>query len=235
MAKLANFLEGTAYGVLNDILGHLNSDDGYATPNRFEVIITPPPKMGTVSVTNPFHGSERASDARAISLRCESINMPGRNLNTLTDSNIYGPTREIVDGVTYAEDIAMTFVASSGLQERVFFEEWQKQAFDETTWNIGYYNDYVSVVDIYLLDKKDNRRFGLRLWEAFPKSIGATSLSHDANNALIKVPVSFAFRYWDTLDLERTSPNLGNKIFETVINSVERNITRNVPRVLNRL
>ena len=158
-----------------------------------------------------------------------------RNLNTLTDANIYGPTREIVDGVTYAEDIAMTFVASSGLQERVFFEEWQKQAFDETTWNIGYYNDYVSVIDIYLLDKQDNRRFGLRLWESFPKTIGATSLGQASNNELIKVPVTFSFRYWDTLDLERTSPSLGNKIFETEINSVERNITRNVPRVLNRL
>ena len=235
MATVAKFLEGTAFGVLNDILSTFHSEDGYATPNRFEVIITPPPKMGTVSVTNPFHGSERASDARAISLRCESINMPGRNLNTLTDSNIYGPTREIVDGVTYAEDIAMTFVASSGLQERVFFEEWQKQAFDETTWNIGYYNDYVSVIDIYLLDKQDNRRFGLRLWESFTKTIGATSLGQASNNELIKVPVTFSFRYWDTLDLERTSPSLGNKIFETVINSVERNITRNVPRVLNRL
>ena len=113
MATVAKFLEGTAFGVLNDILSTFHSEDGYATPNRFEVIITPPPKMGAVSITNPFHGSERASDARAISLRCESINMPGRNLNTLTDSNIYGPTREIVDGVTYAEDIAMTFVASS--------------------------------------------------------------------------------------------------------------------------
>ena len=235
MATVAKFLEGTAFGVLNDILSTFHSEDGYATPNRFEVIITPPPKMGSIAITNPFHGSERASDARAISLRCESINMPGRNLNTLTDSNIYGPTREIVDGVTYAEDIAMTFVASSGLQERVFFEEWQKQAFDETTWNIGYYNDYVSVVDIYLLDKQDNRRFGLRLWEAFPKTIGATELNHASNNEIIKIPVSFSFRYWDTLDLERTSPSLGNKIFETVINSVERNITRNVPRVLNRL
>ena len=232
---LAKFLEGTAFGVLNDILSGFHSEDGYAIPNRFEVIITPPPKMGASTLTNPFHGSERSSDARAVSLRCESISMPGRNLNTLTDSNIYGPTREIVDGVTYAEDINMTFQASSGLQERVFFEEWQKQAFDETTWNIGYYNDYVSIVDIYLLDRQDNRRFGLRLWEAFPKTITGTELNQGSNNEIIKTSVSFSFRYWDTLDLERTSPNLGNKIFETVINSVERNITRNVPRVLSRL
>ena len=233
--SLAKFLEGTAFGVLNDILSGFHSEDGYAIPNRFEVIITPPPKLGGGMVTNPFHGSERGSDARAVSLRCESITMPGRNLNTTTDSNIYGPTREVVDGVTYAEDITMTFQASSGLEERVFFEEWQKQAFNETTWDVGYYYDYVSVVDIYLLDRQDNRRFGLRLWEAFPKTISGTDLIQGSNNEIIKTSVSFSFRYWDTLDIERQAPNLGAKIFETVLNSVTRNITRKTPRVLDKL
>ena len=232
---LAKFLEGTAFGVLNDILSGFHSEDGYAIPNRFEVIITPPPKMGGGPVTNPSHGSEKGSDARAISLRCESISMPGRNLNTTTDSNIYGPTREVVDGVTYAEDINMTFQASSGLEERVFFEEWQKQAFNETTWDVGYYFDYVSVIDIYLLDRQDQRRFGLRLWEAFPKTITGTDLNQGSNNEIIKTSVSFSFRYWDTLDIERQSPSLGSKIFETVVNSVTRNITRNTPRVLDKL
>ena len=43
MASLARFLEGTAFGVLNDILSSFHSEDGgYAVPNRFEVIITRP-------------------------------------------------------------------------------------------------------------------------------------------------------------------------------------------------
>ena len=111
--------------------------------------------MGAITITNPVHGSERESDIRSISLRCESVNLPGLNLNTLTDTNIYGPSREIVDGVTYAEEITMVFQASGGLDERVFFEEWQKQAFDPTTWDIGYYHDYVSDIDLYLLNKNE--------------------------------------------------------------------------------
>ena len=179
---LAKFLEGTAFGVLNDILSSFHSEDGgYAVPNRFEVIITRP------------GGS--ATESRKVSMRCESINLPGRNLNSTTDSNIYGPTREIVDGVTYADDINMTFQASSGLEERVFFEEWQALAFDERSWNVGYYNDYISTVDIYILDRQNQRRFGLKLHEAFPKTIGATELSQAANNELIKLAVTFSFRY----------------------------------------
>jgi len=199
MASLAKFLEAGAFGVLNDILSTFHSDEGYALPNRFEVLILSPPKRGGGITTNAYAGSERNSDARAVSLRCESVNLPGRNLNSLTDTNIYGPTREIVDGVTYAEDIAMTFQASSGLNERVFFEEWQKQAFNENTWNVGYYNDYVSEVHIYLLDRKDQRRYGIKLMEAFPKTIEGTELNQASNNEIIKTTVSFSFRYWLSL------------------------------------
>ena len=219
---LAKFLEGTAFGVLNDILSSFHSEDGgYAVPNRFEVIITRP------------GGS--ATESRKVSMRCESINLPGRNLNSTTDSNIYGPTREIVDGVTYADDINMTFQASSGLEERVFFEEWQALAFDERSWNVGYYNDYISTVDIYVLDRQDQRRFGLKLHEAFPKTIGATDLSQSANNELIKLAVTFSFRYWTTLDVERQRPSLSEKIFDTIATGVERQISSNLPKVFTRL
>ena len=57
--------------------------------------------------------------------------MPGRTLTTSTDSNVYGPDREVVEGVTFADDISIDFQSSSGLDERVFFENWQRQAFDE--------------------------------------------------------------------------------------------------------
>ena len=96
-----SFPEPMAANNLAAAIASLQGKDGHAVPNRFEVIIAAP-------IPN-------AAEQRRISLRCESINLPGRNLNSLTDTNIYGPTREIVDGVTYAEDINMTFQASSGL------------------------------------------------------------------------------------------------------------------------
>ena len=218
---LARFIEGTAFGVLNDILSTFHSEDGYAIPNRFEVLIMRP-------------GSS-ASESRQVSMRCESINLPGRNLNSATDSNIYGPTREIVNGVTYAEDITMTFQAGSGLEERVFFEEWQALAFDERSWNVSYYNDYISTVDVYVLDRQDNRRFGLKLHEAFPKTIAGTDLSQSANNELVKISVTFSFRYWTTLDIDRQRPSLTDKIFDTITTGVERQISSNLPKVLTRL
>ena len=115
-----SFIESKGTNNLAKAIASLNGENSYSVPNRFEVLILPP-------------GKGKRWNAQEVSLRCESILLPGRNLNTLTDGMPYGPTREIVDGVTYAEDITMTFVASGGLEERIFLEEWQEIAFNKKT------------------------------------------------------------------------------------------------------
>ena len=233
---IPNFLEGAAFGVLNDILAGYRDNNGFAQPNKYEVLIFPPAKLGGGQNQNVFGGMERQSDLRKISLRAQNVTLPGRNLSTTQESNIYGPDREIVEGVTYADDISMSFQASSGLDERVFFENWQRQAFNEKTWNIGYYRDYTGHMEIYILDKQEQRRYGIKLWEVFPKTIGSNDLSYDANDTLLLTPVSFTFRYWDSLD-QSQNPQISvfDRVFDTVVNTAERNISRNIPKVLSRL
>ena len=235
MAEIAKFLEGGAFGVLNDILAGFRSNEGYAHPNRYEVLVLGPVGIGDGNVSNVATGLQRQSNTRNISLRCESVNLPGRTLSTSPDSNIYGPVRDIVEGVTYAEDITLSFQSSSGLDERVFFENWQKQAFNEQTWNIGYYNSYIGALEIYLLDKNDQRRYGLKIWEAYPKTISAIPLSYATNNEIIKTDIAFSWRYWTSLDIKQQAPNLTDRITQTVVNTVERHLSQNIPRLLNRL
>ena len=233
---IPNFLEGAAFGILNDILAGYRDNNGFAQPNKYEVLIFPPAKLGGGQNQNVFGGMERQSDLRKISLRAQNVTLPGRNLATTQESNVYGPDREIVEGVTYADDISMSFQASSGLDERVFFENWQRQAFNEKTWNIGYYLDYIGHVEMYVLDKQEQRRYGIKLWEVFPKTIGASELAYDSNDQLMLLPVSFTFRYWTSLD-QSQNPQISvfDRVFDTVVNTAEREISRNIPRVLNRL
>lgn len=239
MAEIPNFLEAGAFGILNDILAGFRDDNGYAQPNRFEVLIFPPSKLGGGTNLDVFAGLERRggkNDLEKISLRAQDINLPGRNLATSQDTNIYGPSREVVEGVTYAEEISVQFQASSQLSERVFFENWQRSAFNEKTWNIGYYNDYIGSMEIYVLDRKDKRRYGIKLWEVFPKTIGANALSYGDNDTIMLTPVNFSFRYWTSLD-QTNNPkiNIFGRVLETTLNVAERNISRNIPRILNRL
>ena len=130
MAKIniGGLLEGTAYGVINEILSGFRSDDGYAKPSRYEVTLHPPSgargkpagaDTNIMSILMPQKTSEGTT--RRTSLRCESIEFPGRNLDTTPDVNIYGPERNIVSGLSYA-DITGVFQCSTDLREKIFYK-----------------------------------------------------------------------------------------------------------------
>ena len=219
MATLASFVESTAFGVINNFLSEFHGENGYALPSRYEVIITSPGE----------------GNARKVSMRCESLDLPGRALNTSVDSNMYGIAPEIVDGIVFGGTLAMTFQASSDLEEKVFFESWQEEAWDRGTWNVKYYRDYIKDIDIYVLDVQDARRYGLRLRECFPKEIGPATLDAGPAGEIIKIPVTMQYKYWETLDITNQPPNLMEKVLDTIITGAERTINANIPKVLSRL
>jgi hypothetical protein len=239
MSIVPQFLEGAAFGILNNILSGGHSNDGYAQPNRYEVLVFPPTKFSSDQGQNfsrdMINKDFSNRDKGEISLRCESITLPGRNLSSTPDTNIHGPLREIVNNVNFADSVAMVFQASTDLRERVFFEKWQYAAFNPKTWNVGYYNDYIGSVFIYLLDKQDQRKYGLKLWECFPKSISQTELSYASNNEIIKLTVDMNFRYWTSLDITQETPSLSDRIGQTITDVIHRKITGAIPSVLRRL
>ena len=59
------------------------------------------------------------------------------------------------------------------MREKDIFETWQKQSYNTQTWSMQYYEDYIGAVQIFQLDENDNRKYGVELIEAFPKTIGA--------------------------------------------------------------
>jgi len=235
MAVLPKFLEGAAFGVLNDVLSGFRSNEGFASPNKYEVLIHKPAASAPTGTTNMnANDISTVSGMDKISMRCDSVTLPGRVLNTVDDVNIHGPRRQVVESVMYADSITLTFQSSSDARERVAFEKWQHRAFSPATWQIGYYNDYVGAVDIYLLDQQMQRQYGLRLMEAFPKTLGDTSISYGAANSLLIWSVDINFRYWESLDINQKAPSLTDKIGQTINNVVERNISRALPAVLRR-
>ena len=139
-------------------------NDGVAQPNKFEVILSCP--TGT-------RGSQRGNaldnvfsllmgkvnsdgTARATGLRCSQISFPGRTLDTEADTNIYGPTREIVQGYSYPE-ITGTFQCGPDMKEKQLFESWQRLAYNNQSWNFEYYDTYTGSIDIFQLDENNRK------------------------------------------------------------------------------
>ena len=240
--KAGPLLEGTAYGVLNEILSQFRSGDGYARPSRYEILIQPP---------NGFSGEGRSelkniwalimgqnvadSTVRRTSLRCSQISFPGRTLETTEDRNIAGPSRQMVQGFSFAEMQAQ-FQLSTDLREKTFFETWQRLAYNTQTFDVGYYNSYVGGMQIYQLDEQDRRKYGVELVECFPKSIEPVTLDYAAGNTISTVGISFSYRYWKNLTDEGDLPRpLGERIGDLIVNNIERNFRANIPKVLSRL
>jgi len=235
MAVLPRYTEGESFALLNDIRAQMHSDNGFARPNHYEVIIYKP-AIGTTNTKQENNNSEDivgVTDMDRISMRCESITLPGRTLSTVDDTNIHGPRRQVVDNVMYADSVAMTFQSSSDGSERVAFEKWQHRAFNPNTWQVGYYNHYVGTVEIFLLDHQMKRRYGIQLMEAFPKNLGDVSLSGGSSTEIIKWSVEMNFRYWRTADLNQRKPTLNAKMDETLANIAERNLSRNNPAIMS--
>jgi len=238
--NIGRFLEGTAYGVINEVLSGFRSDSGYAKPSRYEVTLNPPSggrgksiNSNLMSILMPQKTSEGTT--RQTSLRCESIEFPGRNLDTVADVNIYGPERNIVNGYSYA-DITGVFQCSTDLKEKTFFETWQRLAYDNTAWNFEYYDTYTGSIDIFQLDENNRKRYGVQLIECFPKTIAAQSLSYAPSTEIQKISVTFAYRFWKNLTDEADLPKgLPDRIAEVVVNGVEREIRNKIPSVLNKL
>jgi len=250
---MANF-EGLGYGLLNDALGFLRSDEGFALPSRYEIEIGQPTTFkgtgpsgggsgGLLGAAMKFLpsglkgivGGSKGGGLRTIQLRAESVQLPGRNLSTGDDPNIYGPIRSVVEGVNFAEDINITFQCGSELGERKFFEAWQEACYERETWNLKYYNDYVGSLSIYLLDTNSKRRYGLKCMEAYPKSVGSIDLNYAPATDIAKVTVSFVFRYWKNIDIDDQGYDILGNMANTVLDHAERNLMRNVPKFMNKL
>tara|TARA_B100000029_G_scaffold33924_1_gene32054 strand:+ start:238 stop:978 length:741 start_codon:yes stop_codon:yes gene_type:complete len=221
-------VSGIAFATINEVLAGYRTKDGIARPSRYEVVILPP----SGSPTNPFTSLLTSiGSSRDVSLKCESIAFPGRNIDTTPDTNIYGPTREIATGFSFA-DITATFQCSSDLKEKEFFENWQKASFNAQTWAMQFYNDYIGEIQIYLLDEQDNRRYGVKIWECFPKTLEQQVLNYGTINEQLKISVTFSYRYWTNLGTEASLPQaLGDRIIEQFKDQAVRKIASQIPSV----
>ena len=237
--QLKSIFESTAFQFLDELLGQYHSDDGFAKTNRFELIITPPTGYrGQNQSGNIFAPIMQQNTGEGVTQKvgvmCEAFSFPGRNLESTPDTNVFGPEREIVSGYSFG-DISSTFRLSSDQKERQFFDTWQRLAYNPLDFTLGYYYDYVGEIRIYQLDEKDNRRYGIKLIECYPKTVDQMAVTQGAGD-IQKVTVTWTYRYWLSLVDEPNAPKpLSDTLGDIFVNTVAKNIYNNIPSVLTKL
>ena len=98
-----------------------------------------------------------------------------------------------------------------------------------------YYEDYIGAVQIFQLDEKDKRVYGVELVEAFPKTIGAMTLDYSNGNEIHKLSVTFSYRWWKNLNDEADLPVGVQESYSGILeNSAERTNYANQPTTIKK-
>ena len=163
---------------LNSFVSKVKSN-GLARTNRYVVYFNLP--------------WESDSNLRDTLLFCDQVQIPGTNFNT-SDMRTYGEIRKAPYERLY-EDINMSFYVDKEMKNKIMFDRWLNQIQNPNTRNFNYYDNYVTNIVIEVQDLKNQSRYGIKLYEAFPKSIGAIQLDY-AGKDVMKLSVNFAYKYY---------------------------------------
>ena len=202
------------------MLATVAEGEGFARPTRFMVDFILPKGVKTEFVSLGLKQETERSTLigqltegnkiqRGLRAYVDSVDMPGRNLDTV-DLKIYGPKRQIVNGHSFSGEITMSVYCDKYMRQRSFFEMWQKAAFDQGTNNVHFYDEYTGGLRIYQLgafagnQDRDRIAYGVELFECFPKTISAVSYGHGQTDEIQKISVTLAFRNWINLTMDKT-------------------------------
>mgnify|MGYP003639332754 FL=1 len=159
-------------------------DKGVARPNLFTVMMNPPT------------GISRQWNQAEMELRVQSVTMPGKNITTTPNDNAYGPSYEMANGISYAEEISVTYILDSDHRARELFNAWQDMIVDPSTYDLNYYKDYIGKMTVYQLDQNDGVASAVEIQEVYPKSVGPIEFSMESGSSFQTVTVNMAFKRW---------------------------------------
>jgi hypothetical protein len=203
--------------------------EGYARPARFAVKLflptnlneiagiktnktTAPGESGGAGPANPdavIMQDLSKQMGEAINIHCDTVSMPGHDLQTQTVKYGSEPEVEMVTGHAYEGMISASFYADKYLRERQFIELWQKMAVNNLTNKANYYDDYVGKMHIYQLGSLDGEgdrdvpTYGIEAIEVYPKTLSALQYSYESSNQIVKVNVGFSYKQWYNLTTDK--------------------------------
>ena len=170
---------------LTDFIGQLTS--GIARTNRYSVEITLPQLVGqNIHISNVYK----------MQLLCDSVAIPSLNVNTV-QIRTFGEVREMPTEFNY-DPIQLSFYVDGDMQIKHIFDTWIKSVQNGSRRTFNYYNEYICPqMFIYVEDLQDNKVYKVAVYEAWPKTVNAVTMSYEQKDVM-KLTVSMMFKWWET-------------------------------------
>jgi len=192
-------------GIFHEFLSHLKGT-GLAKSSHFQVFIPLAPRDLDKTVLN----------GRTLSFRCESAELPGRQLVT-QDSRIYGPVYKTPYQSVY-QDITLTFLETGDFFVRRFFETWMNIIFNSVTNTMAYPNEYRSDIlitqyDMSLPSEGADSLATIATWQlvsAFPTAVNQMPVAW-TEDGFHRVSVTLAYEFYVITRPQKPAENINEK------------------------
>jgi hypothetical protein len=172
---------------------------GLAPANRFAVYMALPlisfdPQNLVARVFNQGTASPFINDPRDVSILCDSVTPPGRQIST---SEVQTNLLSVKTPYTYInDDVTMSFHITNDHFMKKFFENWFNRMFDRKKMTMKYRSQFTTDVIIQQLDQRDVPVYTVTLKNAFPTSITSYELTNSGENQTQKQTITLSYEDW---------------------------------------
>ena len=194
---------------IEQFVSSMSRAKGFARTSKYAVVITPP-----VSLDATAMNELSATLGQQVNLHCNSVSLPGHDLQAQDMQHGSAPGRQLVTSHDYNGTIAATFYLDIHMKERHFFEAWQKMCVGEHTHKANYYDNYIGKLHIYQLapDSYQNRdmpTYAVEAMEVYPTTIGSVEYAYAKSSEIMKISIQFAYKYWRNMGSGTESLSFG--------------------------
>lgn len=158
----------------------------------------------------------------------ESASLPGLSLMTDESSRRYGtgPTEKMAYGATFT-DMTLGFLADGNGEILKMFHNWMKYIvnYDSSKngvtglnqaepYEVGYKDEYAATMEITVFTESEDRVITYKLNEVYPIFLGDIAMSWSDNDSIMRIPVTFTYRDWqsDSMSVTSLKPGVGNNL-----------------------
>jgi hypothetical protein len=176
---------------------------GLAPQNRFAVYMALPlisfdPQDLIAKVfnqgANTSGGLFGINDPRDVSILCDSVTMPGRQIAT---NDLQNNLLAVKMPYTYMnDDVTFSFHITNDHFMKKYFEKWFNQIVDRRSMTMKYKSQYATDVIIQQLDQRDVPVYTCTLRNAFPTTIAGYEVTNSGENQTQRMQITLAYDDW---------------------------------------
>jgi len=177
----------------SEFMSKVDNLGSLARKHKFTIQIIEPSVLRTGSIEGNGWGVESSQIPSKIEFLASAASLPGKSFATTTH-RMYGFGLDVPYEASY-EPVQLTFLNTNDYSPRTFFEDWMANIARIKSYNMHYYDDFISTVNISAYDDLNGKVYECKLIESWPKSMSAIEMGWDGQDVQT-FTVDIQYSWW---------------------------------------